>query len=169
MFVYKNVRFRLSHVIKCHVDIRASFYSSVFIFFRVKKDKQKIYLLHKSLLALWFDLDKLRNCIEWKHLTKINHIICWIFSLIVKEKRKYREGYFSKWVLGILAFDISVIYINIADICCETVKGSKIKSKVGDQEVPFSIATTPRCKGGRYSFLWIAPLYPWSVPYNAEC
>ena len=22
------------------------------------------------------------------------------------------------------------------------------------------IATTPRCRGGRYSFLWIAPLYP---------
>ena len=22
---------------------------------------------------------------------------------------------------------------------------------------------------GRYSFLFIAPLYPWSLPYNAEC
>ena len=32
-------------------------------------------------------------------------------------------------------------------------------SKVGDQKAPFSIATTPRCKGGRYSFPWIAPLY----------
>ena len=30
----------------------------------------------------------------------------------------------------------------------------------GDQKVPFSIATTPRCRGGRYSFPWIAPLYP---------
>ena len=28
---------------------------------------------------------------------------------------------------------------------------------------------TPGCSGGRYSFPWIAPLYPWSVPYNAEC
>ena len=34
----------------------------------------------------------------------------------------------------------------------------------GEQNVPFSIATTPRCKGGRYSFPWIAPLYPWYVP-----
>ena len=38
-------------------------------------------------------------------------------------------------------------------------------SKVGDRgrgrpEAPFLIATTPRCRGGRYSFLWIAPLYP---------
>ena len=39
----------------------------------------------------------------------------------------------------------------------------------GDQKVPFSIATTPRCRRGRYSISWIAPLYLWSVPYNAEC
>ena len=39
----------------------------------------------------------------------------------------------------------------------------------GDPKVLFSIATTPRCWEGRYSFPWIAPLYPWSVPYNAEC
>ena len=33
----------------------------------------------------------------------------------------------------------------------------------------FTIATTSRCRGGHYSFPWIAPLYPWSAPYNAEC
>ena len=37
-------------------------------------------------------------------------------------------------------------------------------SKVGDRsrgdlKVPFSIATTPRCRGRRYSFSWIVPLY----------
>ena len=37
----------------------------------------------------------------------------------------------------------------------------------GDPKVPFSIATTPRCRGGRYSFL--APLYAWSVLYKTEC
>ena len=37
-----------------------------------------------------------------------------------------------------------------------------------DLKAPFSISTTPRCRGGRYSFVWIVPLYPWSVPYNAE-
>ena len=30
----------------------------------------------------------------------------------------------------------------------------------GDQKAPFSIATTLRCRGGRYSFPWNAPLYP---------
>ena len=29
----------------------------------------------------------------------------------------------------------------------------------GDSKAPFSIATTPRCRGGRYSFPWIGPLY----------
>ena len=31
----------------------------------------------------------------------------------------------------------------------------------GNPKVRFSIATTPRCKEGRYSFPCIAPLYPW--------
>ena len=31
----------------------------------------------------------------------------------------------------------------------------------GHLKVPFSIATTPNCRGGRDSFPWIAPLYPW--------
>ena len=29
-----------------------------------------------------------------------------------------------------------------------------------DPKAPFSIATTPRCRGGRYSIPRIAPLYP---------
>ena len=28
----------------------------------------------------------------------------------------------------------------------------------GDPKAPFSIATTPRCRGGRYSLPWIALL-----------
>ena len=39
----------------------------------------------------------------------------------------------------------------------------------GDPKPPFSIATTPRCRGECYSFPWIASLYPSYVPYNAEC
>ena len=33
----------------------------------------------------------------------------------------------------------------------------------GDPKAPFSVATTPRCRGGRYSFPLIAPLYPWYI------
>ena len=39
----------------------------------------------------------------------------------------------------------------------------------GDPKAPFSIATTLRCRGGRISIPWIARLYPWSLPDNAEC
>ena len=39
----------------------------------------------------------------------------------------------------------------------------------GDPKAPFSIATTPRCRGERKSFPWIASFYPWSIPYNVEC
>ena len=47
---------------------------------------------------------------------------------------------------------------------------SKLATVVeGDQKAPFSIATIPRCWGGRYSFPGIAPLYPRCVPYIAEC
>ena len=36
----------------------------------------------------------------------------------------------------------------------------------GNQNALFSIATKPKCRGGCYTFPWIAPLY---VPYFAEC
>ena len=39
----------------------------------------------------------------------------------------------------------------------------------GNPKAPFLIATTLRCREGCYSFSWIALLYPWSIPYNAEC
>ena len=39
----------------------------------------------------------------------------------------------------------------------------------GDLKATFSIATTPRCREGRYSFPLIAPLYPRYVPYIAGC
>ena len=38
----------------------------------------------------------------------------------------------------------------------------------GDPKVPFSIATTPRCREGHNSFPWTTSLYLWYVPYNPE-
>ena len=38
----------------------------------------------------------------------------------------------------------------------------------GDPKARFSIVPTPRCRRGRYSFLWMTPLYPWSLPYNVN-
>ena len=33
---------------------------------------------------------------------------------------------------------------------------------------PFSLATTPRCMGGRYSFPWIASLYPFFIMLDVK-
>ena len=53
-------------------------------------------------------------------------------------------------VLNLIAiFNLSVKKVKLATIAED------------DQKAPFSIATTLRCKGGRYSFTWIVPLYPW--------
>ena len=47
---------------------------------------------------------------------------------------------------------------------------SKLATLVEDDpKAPFSKATTPRYRGGRYSVPRIAPLYPWSSPYCAGC
>ena len=64
------------------------------------------------------------------------------------------------------------IYIYIYIIILRKKIIYKVVSKVivkSNPKAPFSIASTPRCRGRRYSFPWSAPLYPWSVPYNAEC
>ena len=49
-----------------------------------------------------------------------------------------------------------------------------IVCKVGDRsrwrpESSFFNSYYTRCRGGRYSFLFIASLYPWYVPYIDEC
>ena len=72
-------------------------------------------------------------------------------TLIVFEPRL--DIYINMCVCILIYIYIS-IYINIYHI-------SKFATIVeGDPKAPFSIATTPRCRGGRYSIPWIAPLYP---------
>ena len=48
------------------------------------------------------------------------------------------------------------IYIYIY-VCISKVKLANVVE--GDQKVSYSIATTLRCTGGRYSFPWILTLY----------
>ena len=38
----------------------------------------------------------------------------------------------------------------------------------GDPNAPFSIAATPRCRGGRYFFPWIAQLYPYFIMLSVK-
>ena len=46
-----------------------------------------------------------------------------------------------------------------ADGAKESIRISDYDIVEGDLKAPFSIATTPRCRGRCYSFPWIAPLY----------
>ena len=66
---------------------------------------------------------------------------------------------YSSLMLIITRFSSNYFYFYLFSKLATTVEG--------DPKAP--IATTPRCREWRYSFLWIAPLYPWSVLYNAEC
>ena len=65
--------------------------------------------------------------------------------------------------------NMSMMILVTTDIYIYIVKVKLATVVKGDQKAPFSIATTPRSRGGHHSFSWIASLYPWSVPYNAEC
>ena len=56
-----------------------------------------------------------------------------------------------------------------ACVNCTKEKKNLVNLVKGDPKAPFSIATTPRCTGGRYSVPCMAPLYPWSLTYSAEC
>ena len=89
----------------------------------------------------------------------------WRVELTEGKKRlsevKIQRGIFQGDALSPLLFIIAMMPLNHLLRKCTVVKG--------DPKALFSIATTPRCRGQRYSIPWIAPLYPWSLPYNAEC
>ena len=60
--------------------------------------------------------------------------------------------------------------ININQNQNRSLKKVKLATVVeGDPKATFSVATTLSYRGGRFFFLWIAPLYLWYVLYNAEC
>ena len=82
-------------------------------------------------------------------------------------KSIHKDSVFYYFTLTEFSLAITENFINID-------RPIKVKVKLatfveGDSKAPFSIATTPRCWGGCSSIPCIASLYPWSLPYNAEC
>ena len=64
-----------------------------------------------------------------------------------------------------LAYHVSHCNIMVIEVVKLTIaiKLKKVKLATlvqGELKAPFSIATTPRCQGGRFSISWIAQLYP---------
>ena len=92
-------------------------------------------------------------------ICQLNWVESWYFLAILR---------IIIWMLhNLWTIDFNNLLMNIISLCHEYYKLATIVE--GDPKAPFSIATTPRCRGGRYSIPRIAPLYPWTVPYNAEC
>ena len=60
-------------------------------------------------------------------------------------------------------------YIDVNICIYKKVKLSCLPLVEDDLKAPFSVATTLRCRRGRYSFPWITSFYSWYVPFIAEC
>ena len=61
-------------------------------------------------------------------------------------------------ILSVLSDD--TLHASLTNIYISKKKVKLATIVEGDSKAPFSIATTPRCREGRYSFPRIAPLYP---------
>ena len=108
---------------------------------------------------------------ESKVLQYFSHVlVCYTYITLPKQ---WKPG-------NVPVMDVSIVVVG-ALTCCTLLhpvydlKTAQKKCKLklaaveeGDPKAPFSIATTPKCREGRYSFPWTAPLYPWSVPFNVE-
>ena len=115
------------------------------------------HVLHQKRLFFFFLFWPMKIKFKTKrnisnNMIKINNFLVRIIQ-IIRYAFYYYHIFVSTW--------------QVHFICKSKVKLATIVE--GDPKAPFSIATTPRCRGGRYSIPWIAPLYPWTVPYNAEC
>ena len=112
----------------------------------------------------WKFILRFRDLRIWKTFFKKNTTVQ-LHTISKKKFQKCSNQWKSFWNKCVECFrDYHWLFISVS------VSKVKLATIVeGDPKAPFSIATTPRCRGGRYSIPWIAPLYPWTVPYNAEC
>ena len=140
---------------KTYFSVHITHYSINFIWFALSATKYLMtyicsILNHSDLSSFWKES-------KWKFLW--DKMIFTLNQFQTKQSHIYKEKILKKnyFTFSLYLFNDFRIYIYI------------YISKVGDQKAPFSIATTPTCRGGRYSLPWIAPLYPWYVPYIAEC
>ena len=73
-------------------------------------------------------------------------------------------------ILNWIVWNRTVLTFNCLETKNYTHKLVKLATVVEeDPKAPFSIATPLRYRERYFSFPWIAPLYSWSIPYNAEC
>ena len=139
-------------------------------FVEIKKKFLKIFL--KTSSFPWSLGQESKSANAWKEVlldAKERFFLCKLFSLLV-------DGpvFSEPWISGRLTLLLAAAYAEHTDWTHDELQTYCCKIKLAtiaedNQKAPFSIATTPRCSGGRYSFSWIAPLYPWYVPYIILC
>ena len=81
-----------------------------------------------------------------------------IVPQIVKKKKGINEFILKRSSNSVTV--AVVVVLVFAAVVFVVVKVKLATIVEGDPKAPFSIATTPRCRGGRYSIPRIAPLYP---------
>ena len=73
--------------------------------------------------------------------------------------KRGRRTYISELVLRGIEIDIKEVEVGTLRKSEGDVKVNLAILVENDPKAPFSIATAPRCRRGRYSIPWIAPLY----------
>ena len=92
------------------------------------------------------------------------HIVLWTYNILTTSIKRH------DWFCLVLFCVISIMVCYLIPNLFYPYKSVKLVTLIeGDPKVSFSIATTPKCREGCYSFPWITRLYPGSLPYNVEC
>ena len=139
---------------RCFIKVKLVFKMDIIRYYLLLKStsltlcNKKMTFLHRDLLHM------ILNYIQW-----------WISSFRALGSEEY--PFIAITPRSTLRGILETIKLYIND---DKQSKEKLATIVEDNlKTPFSIATTPRCRGGRYSFPWITPLYPWYVSYNTEC
>ena len=154
----------------CHLcDVRPNTSSLVFLFSR-----PFVEVLHSSTLRMTPSIsrDGQSRCLSfwWEFCNIVWFPLVSSFSWDTLLNFLFHLSLFNGVRFQYFRILLSFLISEPSDSSIITVSKVKLAILVeGDTKIPFSIATTPRCRGGLYSVPWIAPLYLWSLTHNVEC
>ena len=123
-------------------------------------------VLERLLLSLdCSTLPLIRTLYYWVLSNEVSGTIFKVFSMTIGEHSTHLANepvtFMCKCVYFVLLFVLFSVSISRISVNLATIVGD-------DPKAPFSIATAQRCRKWRSTFPWIAPLYPWYVPYNGK-
>ena len=127
-------------------------------FYQIRRMFKQIYLTHRGDRSEWT-----WEYWQWPHSSQLQN---WSFTM-----RCSLMSYAAHSFEGLLfCRGFSQHILSPANKALFIYNKVKLATLVeGDLKAPFSIPTTPRCRGGCYSIPWIASLFPSSLSYSAEC